>query len=203
VATAWRVAVALTAMLMAGGCGGGATRASRSETTAGGAPRSPSSTAAGASSTAAGSTLAGLRLTSPAFGPGGAIPSRYTCDGADSVLPVRWSGVPSSVRELVLVMRDPDAPTANFVHWAVAGIRPAVAGIGAGPLPPGAVQGRNSFGTLGYRGPCPPRGGRPHQYVLTLSALSSSSRLKTGFSADQLRTAAVALGTLIGSYGRR
>jgi Raf kinase inhibitor-like YbhB/YbcL family protein len=138
-----------------------------------------------------------MRLTSPAFADGGAIPRAYTCDGADSPLPLRFSGIPPSAKELVLVMRDPDAPTGNFVHWALAGISASASTVTAG-----AVEGRNSFGSLGYRGPCPPRGERPHHYVLTLSALGGRSALTAGFSPDQLRTAAVGLATLTGTYGR-
>jgi Raf kinase inhibitor-like YbhB/YbcL family protein len=98
----------------------------------------------------------------------------------------------------VLVIRDPDAPTGNFVHWAAAGIPPNEI-----EVPESAIEGRNSFGSLGYRGPCPPRGGKPHHYVITLDALGSPSGLKTGFSADQLRTAALAIATLTGTYARR
>jgi Raf kinase inhibitor-like YbhB/YbcL family protein len=140
-----------------------------------------------------------MRLTSPAFVAGTAIPRTYTCDGRDLPPPLRWSGIPPSARELVLVMRDPDAPGGNFVHWAVAGIPPTASGLPA----KGVVEGRNSFGTVGYRGPCPPAGDKAHHYVLTLSALGGRSGLGAGFSADQLHTAAVGLATLVGTYRRR
>ena len=32
-------------------------------------------------------------------------------------------------------------------------------------------SGRNSFGDVGYSGPCPPRDGGPHRYVFTIYAL--------------------------------
>jgi phosphatidylethanolamine-binding protein (PEBP) family uncharacterized protein len=48
--------------------------------------------------------------------------------------------------------------------------------------------GTNSFGTTGYRGPCPPRGSPPHHYVITLTALAT----------DQT----VGIGTLTGTYSR-
>ncbi len=101
------------------------------------------------------------------------------------------------------MMRDPDAPSGNFVHWALAGIDPTTVGSQAGGVPGFVAPGRNSFGTLGYRGPCPPSGDKPHHYVLTLSALSARSGLKAGFSTDELRTNAVAIATLIGTYARR
>jgi hypothetical protein len=142
-----------------------------------------------------------LRLTSPAFTAGAAIPRIYTCDGRDISIPLRFAGIPRATRELVLVMRDPDAPTADFVHWAIAGIAPATRGFAQGGVPGLIVPGRNSYGSIGYRGPCPPPG-RAHHYVLTLSALPTASGLKPGFSADQLRTSALAIATLIGTYGR-
>jgi Raf kinase inhibitor-like YbhB/YbcL family protein len=129
------------------------------------------------------------------------IPSDYTCDGTDTSLPLTWGGVPPGTKELVLVMRDPDAPGGNFVHWAVAGIDPTTTGFGAGGVSGMVIPGRNSFGTLGYRGPCPLQGST-HHYVITLSALAAPSGLQPGFSPDQLQTSALGIATLIGTYGR-
>ena len=200
------------------GCGGGSSSTSVTGSLGTGAPASTAATGLSSSSTAsdtAASTAttsssgaaqkpavlasSQIKLTSPAFAAGGAIPKAYTCDGADTPLPLRWSGVPIATRELVVVMRDPDAPGGDFVHWAVAGIQPAATGLPAS----GTIDGRNSFGNIGYGGPCPPRGEKPHHYVITLSALAGPSRLRTGFSADQLRTAALGLGVLTGTYARR
>jgi len=103
--------------------------------------------------------------------------------------------VPKNAKELVLIMRDPDSPNAPFVHWAVAGISPHAA-------TPTGVAGRSSTGKPGYTPPCPPAG-KPHHYVITLSALSAPSNLKPGFTPDQLRTSAVGIATLIGTYARR
>lgn len=211
--------IAGVALLLAG-CGGSSsatstgtsTGSSSTHTSQPNPPTSSSTTAAESSETATVSPSSGaapkrpaiiasgrIRLSSPAFRAGGTIPPAYTCEGADTPLPLRWSGVPKQAHELVLVMRDPDAPGGNFVHWAVAGIPPAATGLPAS----GTIEGRNGYGTVGYRGPCPPRGARPHSYVITLSALAGLSGLRTGFSADQLRTAALGLGILIGTYGRR
>jgi Raf kinase inhibitor-like YbhB/YbcL family protein len=143
-------------------------------------------------------TLAkGFVLTSPAFENNGRIPRRYTCDGAGTPIPLHWSGVPRRAKELVVVMRDPDASGAPFVHWAISGISPD-----AHTLAANARQGRNSAGSNGYAPPCPPHADKAHHYVITITALSGPSNLKNGFSPDQLRTSAVAIATLIGLYSR-
>ena len=55
-----------------------------------------------------------LLLTSPVFSPGGAIPSEYTCDGADISPPLNWSSVPEGTQSLVLIVDNPDAPSGVF-----------------------------------------------------------------------------------------
>ena len=55
-----------------------------------------------------------LLLASPVFSPGGAIPSEYTCDGADISPPVNWSGLPEANQSLVLIVEDPDAPVRHL-----------------------------------------------------------------------------------------
>lgn len=205
--------------LVGGGCGDSKTRITSSKTSA--APTNPQSTTTGtATSTpihtvgppstpppagvSPGQHLArGFRLSSAAFHDNGAIPRRYACDGTDTSLPLSWTGVPPGTRELVVVMRDPDAPGGDFVHWAVAGIRPDTSGFPAGSVGGLVIPGRNSFGRLGYRGPCPPPADHPHHYVITVTALGSSSGLRPGFSPDQLTARALGIATLTGTYARR
>jgi Raf kinase inhibitor-like YbhB/YbcL family protein len=141
------------------------------------------------SSSSNSSSHASINLSSPAFASGGVIPRKYTCDGADVSPPLRWSGVPTGTKKLRLLMRDPDAPGGNYIPWSVGGIAPTAAGLVSGRLPKGAIAGDNSFGSIGYRGPCPPRGDKPHHYEITVSALSGSTVLASG--------------TLTGTYARR
>ena len=147
---------------------------------------------------------ASIVLTS-GFVPGARVPRVYTCDGQDVSPPIRATGLPPATKELVVVMRDPDAPGGNFIHWAIAHLEPATRSLGlpTGAKPPGAVLGRNSFGSLGYRGPCPPAG-PAHHYQITVYALGQPSGLKQGFSADQLSGLPILdQGTLTGTYARR
>ena len=53
---------------------------------------------------------------------------------------------------------------------------------------PEALQGRNGFGSIGYRGPCPPPGD-PHRYVLRVFALDSELDLPPGSGRSELEAA--------------
>jgi len=142
-------------------------------------------------------------LTSMAFTEGGPIPSRHTCDGDDISPPLQWSAPPEGTAELALVMDDPDA--GGFVHWVVVGLRPTVTTLDEGSLPAGAREGRNDFGSLGYRGPCPPSG--EHRYEFTLYALSQPLAVSDSPTADEVRAAARGVNIfeapLTGTYARQ
>ncbi len=109
-------------------------------------------------------------LTSPAFREGAAIPSRSTCDGADTSPDLDWTGAPQGTQALALIVRDPDAR--DFVHWLAYDIPGAPDGRLPGGVAASAAvprQGLNDFGKRGYGGPCPPSG--QHRYRFTLYAL--------------------------------
>jgi Raf kinase inhibitor-like YbhB/YbcL family protein len=130
-----------------------------------------------------------ITVRSSAFAPGAMIPHAYTCNGRDISPPLRWSGISPDATQLTLVMIDRDAPGGEFIHWQLSGLSPGSDGLGAGETPTIGNTGTNSFGTTGYRGPCAPRGAKPHHYVITITALGSG------------RT--IAVGTLTGTYARR
>jgi Raf kinase inhibitor-like YbhB/YbcL family protein len=161
----------------------------------GGAARSTSPVARGA-----------IQVSSD-FTPGAVIARMHTCDGRDLPPPVRAAGLPAGTKEVVVIMRDHDAPSGDFIHWGLAHVAPGPAGsvsLAPGATPQAAVLGRNSFGSLGYRGPCPPSGSAPHHYEITVYALGRPSMLKSGFSADAVsRLPVLATGSLTGRYGRR
>ena len=121
-----------------------------------------------------------LAITSQAFGAGGDIPARYTCDGEDCSPPLSWTGLPAGTASLALIIEDPDAPDPAaprtiWVHWVVYNIPPTTRAFGENAarrgLPPGALTGRNDWGRTGYGGPCPPTG--RHRYVHRLLALDA------------------------------
>jgi len=152
-----------------------------------------------------------LKITSSAFQPGGAIPSKYTCEGQDVSPPLAWSGVPSNTKSFALIVDDPDAPDPAkpqrvYVHWVVYNTPPTATSLPENAskkgLPKGAVQGKNDWGKAEYGGPCPPIG--RHRYFFKLYALDIElTGLSSPTKADVERAVkghVVDSGELVGTY---
>jgi hypothetical protein len=127
-----------------------------------------------------------LRMVSPSFLDGGALPARYTCEGAKLSPPFQWAGVPEGTVELALVAMDREA---GFVHWVVAGLDPLLVGLGDGSVPESAVEAQNSEGGAGYSPPCPDPKGPVHHYDFTLYALHTASGIHSDTTAADARAA--------------
>ncbi len=115
-----------------------------------------------------------VHLQSSAFQANGKIPKQYTCEGSDTAPPLSLDGIPAAARSLALIVDDPDAPDPSaprrvWVHWVLYDVPPDARALGAGQVPEGALEGKNDWGTKGYRGPCPPIG--RHRYFFKLYAL--------------------------------
>jgi Raf kinase inhibitor-like YbhB/YbcL family protein len=148
--------------------------------------------------------MAEFSLTSSAFAPGGTIPRPYVCDGEDRSPPLSWSAPPAGTRSLALILDDPDAPGGRFIHWLAWAITPDAGELGEGEAAP--LEGRNGFGSVGYRGPCPPRGHGPHRYRFQLHAVDEELRLASGAGVRELEQALtakdLAVAELVGTYQR-
>src|SRR6476660_7022585 len=118
-----------------------------------------------------------MKITSSVFQQGGNIPSKFSCDGANTNPPLQISDVPAEAKGLVLIVDDPDAPGGLFTHWAVWNISPQISTIPEGSAPKG-VHGTNDFGKSGYGGPCPPSGA--HRYYFKIFALDRQLKLRAG-----------------------
>ncbi len=133
-----------------------------------------------------------MRLSSSAFEDGGYIPPKYTCDGEDVSIPLEFDDIPEEAQSLALIMDDPDAPGGTFVHWIVYNI-PPMPGVLPEAVPnepylsEGIRQGVNSFGKIGYGGPCPPGGA--HRYMFKLYAVDMPFDLEAGLSKHELLSA--------------
>jgi Raf kinase inhibitor-like YbhB/YbcL family protein len=150
-----------------------------------------------------------MKLTSPAFETGGAIPKKHTGEGADVSPAFAWRDVPEGAKSFAVICHDPDAPlvkpgTYGFVHWVLYGIPGD-----ARELPEGVkehVQGRNDFGAQGYGGPMPPEGHGRHHYFFWLLALGAEPELPEGLSLWQLlekiEPHLIGMNRLVGTYQR-
>lgn len=103
----------------------------------------------------------------------------FGCTGKNISPELHWSAVPKGTKSLALTVYDPDAPTGSgWWHWLIFNIDPRTTSLAANAgdvnahlAPAGSVQSRTDFGSVGYGGPCPPPGDKPHRYVFTLFAL--------------------------------
>jgi Raf kinase inhibitor-like YbhB/YbcL family protein len=127
-----------------------------------------------------------MQLSSPAFADGDAMPARFTAAGEDIPPPLQIADVPSTAQTLALIVEDPDAPRGSFAHWLLWNLSTETTDLPEALPPNGTVdglapaaQGKNDFGSIGYRGPKPP-GGETHRYRFHLYALDGMLRLNPG-----------------------
>ena len=136
-----------------------------------------------------------MKLTSPAFSHNEAIPTQYTCDGANISPALEWSDIPEHTNSFALIVDDTDAPAKVWVHWILFNIPDTTQSLfentkassdqgfkgQAGPF----MQGATDFGgRQGYGGPCPPSG--THHYHFTLYALDTLLDLPAGTNKEEL-----------------
>ncbi len=104
----------------------------------------------------------------------GIYPKDETCVGADYSPEVRIRGLKAPY--LAIIMDDPDAERGGFTHWTMWNIENTSAiprnipKRGDVEEPIRALQGRNSYGRIGYSGPCPPEN-EEHSYVFRVFGL--------------------------------
>jgi Raf kinase inhibitor-like YbhB/YbcL family protein len=123
-----------------------------------------------------------LQIQCPALGADRRIPLRNAHSrvrGGENVsLPLSWSEPPPLTRSVVVTIVDHHPIARRWIHWCVVGIPPDLDGLPEGAslhpqmLPPGVMETVNTYGEEGYGGPAPPLGSGPHEYVITVYALS-------------------------------
>ena len=117
-----------------------------------------------------------MTLTAP-FTEGAVVSPPFVCGDAKESPSLTWANVPAGTVSLAIILTDEDAP--DFTHWVVANISPSLTGLAPGTLPSDAIQAKNSKGSIGFTGPCPPEG-TTHQYSLTLYALNQMLEFANG-----------------------
>jgi Raf kinase inhibitor-like YbhB/YbcL family protein len=127
----------------------------------------------------------GFELSSPDVPAGSVIADAHVfkgfgCNGGNIAPALSWKNAPADTKSFALTMYDPDAPTGSgWWHWLLINIPADRNELPKGYSPRTFNQTgdnpmrevRNDFGELGYGGPCPPVGSKPHRYVFTLFAL--------------------------------
>ncbi|MDI6803310.1 MAG: YbhB/YbcL family Raf kinase inhibitor-like protein [Bacteroidota bacterium] len=119
-------------------------------------------------------------ITSTAFEDGKVIPTKYAntgiTGGKNISIPLKWENVPKETKSYAISIIDLHPVANNWVHWCVIHIPLTVNEIVEGAsntnkLPTGSKELNNTFGSVGYGGPQPPKGSGLHKYEVTIYAL--------------------------------
>jgi len=113
------------------------------------------------------------------FPHGADIPAKYRYKGDNIPPPLEWINPPHGTNSFALIVDDPDAPGNTWVHWLVYNLHFKTCS-----LPESGVNGVNSWGELGYRGPCPASG--IHRYFFKLYTLDYMLDLPSGLNKNEL-----------------
>ncbi|MDN7024635.1 YbhB/YbcL family Raf kinase inhibitor-like protein [Methanoculleus sp. FWC-SCC1] len=113
------------------------------------------------------------------------FPPEHTCRGGDASPRVRVAGVLPNIKSLAIVATSSPEEGESKAAWVIWNVEPAET-VPAGipktaevTAPVRAVQGRNDFGTVGYRGPCP-KSGETEAYLFRVYALDIDLHLLPG-----------------------
>ena len=140
------------------------------------------------------------------------LPARYTCDGGNISPHIELEGIREDVKAMaVLMLGETECACGNEVYWSMWNIDPATIipeNIAKEPVihfPFNAIQGENSFGSIGYHGPCPPAVTK-ERYEIRVYGLSRLLDIPPGAEFETLREAmsgnVIAFGSTFVSYGR-
>ena len=110
---------------------------------------------------------------------GARIAEAHVFDGGNRSPQLSWKDAPTGTKSFVVTCFDPDAPTpSGFWHWVAVDLPASVTSLATGAgaedgsaLPKSAFHCRNDYGSMGYGGPAPPKGDRPHRYYFVVHAL--------------------------------
>ncbi len=121
------------------------------------------------------------------------VPVNHTCEGKDTSPKIEVHGL-NNAASLAVIVDDIDAPRGTFTHWIAWNIEPqeiipeGIPRDASVQRPTRATQGVNSFGEIGYWGPCPPPG-RPHRYIFRVYGLDRMLNLSAGAARQELERA--------------
>jgi Raf kinase inhibitor-like YbhB/YbcL family protein len=113
------------------------------------------------------------------------FPIWNTCDGPDLSPELRVRDLTEEMQSMAVFALNPFEPGCSFTTWIIWNLSPApVIPEGIPPqgfvtTPVDGVQGTNDYGTLGWRGPCPPMG-ETHRYFFKVYGLDAMLDLPAG-----------------------
>jgi len=158
-------------------------------------------------------------LASPTVRTGGTMPTmdvgaRGDCKGSNQSPPLIWLRPPDGTASYAVSMADLDAKVGVVWLWlmfnipASVNVLPQNAAGDAKLRPPGAMQAKNGFDTVGYFGPCPHKGSIAHHYLITVWAVNQANLPFKDGAASQtvaiyLRRHALGHASLTPHYGGR
>jgi Raf kinase inhibitor-like YbhB/YbcL family protein len=144
-----------------------------------------------------------FQVSSSAFADGDIVPATFAfsgigidktqCGGQNQSPPLAWSNAPAGTKSFAVVIFDVDGFFGQGVtHWVAYNIAPSqttvAQGAGTAPDPP-FTSGKQSYGQIGFRGFCPPKGQSLHHYVVTVYALDLPPALAPGMTRAELLAA--------------
>lgn len=129
------------------------------------------------------------------------LPKKYTCDGENINPPIDITGIPHDARSLVIILEESLPGSQSILYWLVWNL-PVTHHIQEDIYV--GQQGLNDFGTIGYKGPCPPLGKSYYQFKVY--ALDELIELNDGCSKAEIQKSMqnhiIAYGNLGFSYTR-
>jgi Raf kinase inhibitor-like YbhB/YbcL family protein len=154
-----------------------------------------------------------LAVSAAAFRSSSTIPREHSEYGLGISPALSWTAVPGAA-SYAIVVEDPNGSAKPVIHWVAWNIPGDTLRLPAGLQErdrlnggalEGIMQGVTGRGTVGWYGPRPPKGDRPHRYHFQVLALDRMLDLPLGATRDQLLTAAaghvLARGDIVGTYG--
>lgn len=145
-----------------------------------------------------------MKIISKNFTHNSELPKKFSCDGEGGIPHLEWSEFPKKTRSFALVVKDPDAPMGEFIHWMIYNIPTKINFIEEGTTNlKEAAACQNHGGLTEYINPCPPSGS--HRYIFTVFALGIDNLqglTKETFESD-IKPHIVDQAEIIGTYQRK